>query len=200
MDELDPGIATFLTVRVFDEWEIRSLKVSGKVTTTGGNIVKDNGKDPFYDDGSIFYIAFFSQAGIKTTVATGSGLDAPQAAQLALAAEAAQVNTKVGTPTVSVSDDIAEVKAAVDLTATQDSVDVLPTAVENADALLPRNLAGGSDGGRTVQDALRANRNKVVVDAVAGTITVYKEDDVTVAWAGVITTSVRDPISEVDPT
>lgn len=74
LDELDPGIQTFLTIRMFDEWELRSLRSSGKVTTNGGNIVKDNGKDPFFDDGNVFYIAFFSQAGIKTTVAVGSGV------------------------------------------------------------------------------------------------------------------------------
>lgn len=85
LDELDPGISTFLTVRLFDEWEIRSKKVSGKFVFKGGNIVKDNGKDPFYEDGSISYIAFFSQAGIKTTttVDTGSGLSTEQANQLA---------------------------------------------------------------------------------------------------------------------
>lgn len=82
LDELDEGIETFLTMRLYDEWEIRSNKISGKVTTRGGNIVKDNKKDPFYDDGSIFYVAFFSQAGVKTTTATGSGLSAEQAAQL----------------------------------------------------------------------------------------------------------------------
>jgi hypothetical protein len=74
LDELSDGVQTFITVRIFREWEIRSLKTSGKVTTQGGNIIKDNRKDPFFDDGSIFYVAFFSQAGVKTTVATGSGV------------------------------------------------------------------------------------------------------------------------------
>lgn len=68
-----------------------------------------------------------------------------------------------------------------------------------ADAILERNIAGGSDGGRTVQDALRTLRNKVVIDPTNGTITVYAEDDSTVAWTGNITTGARDAINAVDP-
>ena len=51
-----------------------------------------------------------------------------------------------------------------------DKTGFAPTAPQNADALLGRNLAGGSDGGRTVKDALRPGRNKVVVGA--GSVTV----------------------------
>jgi hypothetical protein len=73
-----------------------------------------------------------------------------------------------------------------------------PPAVANADALLGRNLAGGSDGGRMVKDALRPMRNKVTV--VGTTITVYAEDDVTIAWTGVLTTNpAAEPITAVDP-
>lgn len=68
-----------------------------------------------------------------------------------------------------------------------------------ADAILDRNIGGGSDGGRTVQDALRTLRNKVVIDPTNGTITVYEEDDSTVAWTGNITTGARDAINAVDP-
>lgn len=68
-----------------------------------------------------------------------------------------------------------------------------------ADKILGRNLAGGADGGRVVRDALRPNRNRVDVDEVAGTITVYAEDDVTPAWVGTITTADRDAINSVNP-
>jgi hypothetical protein len=75
-----------------------------------------------------------------------------------------------------------------------------PTTAEIADKYLGRNLAGGSDGGRTVRDALRTLRNKVVVDTVAKTITVYEENDITVAWTGVLTTLAgAEPITGVDP-
>jgi hypothetical protein len=133
--------------------------------TTGGAGISMNWKNPVY------------------TISTGSVLSLSQQSELAQASQAATVNTKIGTPTSSVSDDIA----------------ALPTGSENADALLVRSIGGGSNGGRAVQDALRANRNRVDVDAVAGTITVFAEDDTTVAWAGAITTGARDPINSVDP-
>ncbi len=68
---------------------------------------------------------------------------------------------------------------------------------ELADRLLFRNIAGGADGTRTVQDALRALRNKVTI--AGGTMTVKKEDDSTTAWTGAVTTASGDPISEIDP-
>jgi hypothetical protein len=66
-----------------------------------------------------------------------------------------------------------------------------------ADKILGRNLAGGSDGGRTVQDALRAARNKVAISGT--TLNVYKEDDATLAWSATITLGSRDPLTSVDP-
>ena len=72
-----------------------------------------------------------------------------------------------------------------------------PTTAENADKLLGRNLNGGADGTRTVQDALRLLRNKASV--VAGTLTVTQEDDTTTAWTATVATTAGDPISSVDP-
>ena len=71
-------------------------------------------------------------------------------------------------------------------------------AQEIADEILDRDLVGGSSGNtRNVRNALRALRNRVAI--VAGTATVYTEDDVGVAWTAVITTTAGDPISEVNP-
>ncbi len=70
-------------------------------------------------------------------------------------------------------------------------------AAEIVDKLLGRNLAGGSDGGRTVTQAFRALRNRWAI--VAGTLTVYREDDTTADWTSVITTTSGDPISESNP-
>lgn len=66
-----------------------------------------------------------------------------------------------------------------------------------ADKLLGRSLATGADGGRTVQDALRANRNKQAISA--GTLTVYQEDDTTPAWTAAVATTPGDPLSSMDP-
>lgn len=70
-----------------------------------------------------------------------------------------------------------------------------PAAI--ADGILARNLAGGSDGGRTVRDALRVGRNRVEI--VGTTLTVYAEDDTTPAWTATISTGTRDPLQGVDP-
>jgi hypothetical protein len=85
-----------------------------------------------------------------------------------------------------------------EMIAALDEFPTAPTAAANADALLGRSLAGGADGGRTVKDALRVSRNKVVVTDT--TITVYAEDDVTIAWTGTLTTdAAAHPITSVDP-
>jgi hypothetical protein len=82
----------------------------------------------------------------------------------------------------------------VDPAATSD----IPTAAAVADKVLGRNLAGASDGGRTVTSALRALRNKVTISG--STLTVYAEDDSTVAYTATITTdAAADPITGVDP-
>lgn len=74
----------------------------------------------------------------------------------------------------------------------------LPTANENADALLGRNVAGGSSSGRTVKEALYFLRNKWTI--AGGTLTVYATDDSTSAWTGAVTQTAGDPASAIDPT
>ena len=67
-----------------------------------------------------------------------------------------------------------------------------------ADHLLDRNVSGGSDGGRTVKQALYFLRNKWVVSS--GTLTVYDTDDTTSSWtASVSSTPGADPITGNDP-
>lgn len=74
-------------------------------------------------------------------------------------------------------------------------------AQEIADEILNRDLALGTDSGsptvRTVRQAIRMNRNRVNVSG--GTITVYKEDDVTPSWTGVVTTTAGNPVTQIDP-
>jgi hypothetical protein len=64
-----------------------------------------------------------------------------------------------------------------------------PSATAIADAILIRNIATGGDGDgssteRTVRSALRAMRNKVVVNS--GVMTVYKEDDTATGWTATL--------------
>ena len=73
----------------------------------------------------------------------------------------------------------------------------LDAGQEIADRILARNIAGGSDTGRIVTDALRILRNRVAI--AAGTMTVYEEDDLTSAWTATISTTAGDPVSESNP-
>lgn len=94
--------------------------------------------------------------------------------------------------------EVAAIKAKTDnLPAAPAATGDIPTTAQIADKVLGRNQAGGSDGGRTVTSALRALRNKVVIDG--STITVYEEDDVTVAWSGTVTRADLDALQTVDP-
>lgn len=96
--------------------------------------------------------------------------------------------------------DAAGVRTAVGLaTANLDTqLDALPTAVENADALLKRDWTSVTgEAGRSVLNALRFLRNKWSI--AAGTLTVTKEDDSTSAWTGAVSTTAGDPASGIDP-
>ena len=83
-DVLGTGVETFLTVTLLDNWEVSTLKVSGKFEVQGGNLIRDDQADPFRDNPSITYISFLSQAGIATHIETGiSGLTPTESEQLA---------------------------------------------------------------------------------------------------------------------
>lgn len=67
-----------------------------------------------------------------------------------------------------------------------------------SDALLARNIAGGSSVGRTVAQAMAALRNKQAI--VAGVYTVYEDDDVTPLFEANVTTAAGDPLASWSPT
>jgi hypothetical protein len=72
-----------------------------------------------------------------------------------------------------------------------------------ADGMLIRNIAGGSDGGRTIGQALAASRNKVSFDVPGvGQFTVYDTNDSTPLWIGTYTRGANTlgPLTAVDPT
>lgn len=97
--------------------------------------------------------------------------------------------------------DAAGVRTAVGLaTANLDTqLGDLPTALENADALLNRDMSAVSDtNARSPLNALRSLRNKVSLSGA--TMTVAKEDDTTSAWTAAVTTSASaDPVTAIDP-
>jgi len=97
--------------------------------------------------------------------------------------------------------DAAGVRTAVGLSSANldTQLDGLPTATENADALLNRDMSAVSDtNSRTPLNALRFLRNKW---SVAGTtLTVTKENDTTSAWTATLTADASaNPVTGSDP-
>lgn len=72
---LSTGISTFLTVALLDNWEIKTLKTSGKFEIAGGNVVRADGSDPFRDNPLITYINNLSQAGVVADGGGGGSVD-----------------------------------------------------------------------------------------------------------------------------
>jgi hypothetical protein len=92
--------------------------------------------------------------------------------------------------------------AADDATLAAIAALTIPTAIENADALLNRDMATGTDSGsttvRTVRQALRFLRNKWSISGT--TLTVTKENDVDASWTATLgTTAGVDPVTSSDP-
>lgn len=107
--------------------------------------------------------------------------------------------TSVDTVDDFLDTEVAAIKAKTDLIpAAPAAVGDIPTAVQNADALLGRNVSGGSSTGRTVKQAFHFIRNKWVVSG--GTLTVYDTDDSTSSWTAAVTgTAGADPVTGSDP-
>lgn len=114
-----------------------------------------------------------------------------------------KTSLNAATPAVTVSD-----KTGFALTAAYDAAKTASQAGDamaltsnernsTADAFLARNIFGGSSSGRTVKQALAAQRCKVEISG--GTMTVYEPDDTTPSWDAAITTTAGDPISRIDP-
>lgn len=106
----------------------------------------------------------------------------------------------VASVTGNVGGSVASVTAGVTVTTNNDKTGyALTSAEENAiaDALLARNVSGGSSAGRTVKQALHVLRNKTSISG--GTLTVYDTDDTTSSFTATVTTTAGDPISQIDP-
>jgi hypothetical protein len=90
-------------------------------------------------------------------------------------------------------------QASVDDLPTNAELDPIPTATENADTLLNRDMSAVSDTeARSPLNALRFLRNKWAV--AAGTLTVRKEDDATPAWTAAVSSDASaEPIIGSDP-
>lgn len=81
------------------------------------------------------------------------------------------------------------------------TLDALSTTERNAvsDALLNRNVAGGSSTGRLVKEALYALRNKTSISST--TLQVWNNDDSAIVWSASLSSDAAAiPITGIDPT
>jgi hypothetical protein len=94
----------------------------------------------------------------------------------------------------------ADIRSAVGLASANidTQLDAIPTATENADALLKRDWTSVTgEAARSVLNALRKLRNKVSFDG-ANTLTTTKEDDTTAAYTqSVVEDSSQDPFKSI---
>lgn len=114
-------------------------------------------------------------------------------------AQALYAPSKAGDAMALINDAITAAKVATDALG---ALELAADAVnEIADGILDRNMGTGTDSGsptvRTMRQALRFLRNRWAI--AAGTLTVYKEDDLTASWTSTITTTAGNPVSESDP-
>jgi len=98
-----------------------------------------------------------------------------------------------------VTTDIPAQIAALNNLSSADVTAAVPTATQNADALLNRDMAAVSDtNARSPLNALRFLRNKF--SSAAGVLTVTKENDLDTAWVATLTSdATAEPITGIDP-
>jgi hypothetical protein len=110
------------------------------------------------------------------------------------------VSGSVGSVVGNVGGSVDSVTNGVTVTTNSDKTGYALTSGERdsvSDALLARNVSGGSSTGRTVKQAFHVLRNKTAI--AGGTLTVYDTDDSTTSFTAAVTTTAGDPISSIDP-
>lgn len=166
-------------------------KALGDIDTDTSAILVDTGTDI---PASITALNDLDAAGVRAAVGlAAANLDT----QLAAIDDA--VDTEVASILAAVDTEVAAIKAKTDLLpASPAATGDIPTATQNADALLTRDMSAVTgEAARSPLNALRALRNKTA--RVGSTLTVYEEDDATAAWTADVTTAAGDPITGVDP-
>lgn len=183
--------------------EIKGATFSG--ATDSLEAIRDRGDAAWTGGGSAPTVGEIADAVWSEAIADHSGDTGSTAEALAAAGSAGDpwttslpgsyTGTQAGKILADVLADTADLQANQGdwLTAT------VPTAVENADALLNRDMSAVSDtNARSPLNALRFLRNKWSVSGT--TLTVTKENDSTTAWTASVTTNASaEPVTGSDP-
>lgn len=150
-------------------------------------------------------LSTLTQANVRTAVGLASANldtqvgDIPTNAELATALGTADDATLAAIAALNNLSQ-ANVRTAVGLASANldTQIDTLPTAIENADALLKRDMSAVTgESARSPLNSFRFNRNRFTI--AGSTLTVFKEDDSTVAWTATITTAAGNPLNSSDP-
>lgn len=164
--------------------------VGGNVTGSVGSVVGNVGGNVTGSVGSV-------SAGVTVSDKTGfslasNGLASVTAWTVAITGNiTGNLSGSVGSVTGNVGGSVDSVVNPVTVTGL-----TIPTAEQNADALLDRTVMGGGNGDNTVGEALGFLRNKWAV--VGTTLTVFETDGTTPWWTGTVTTNASaDPITGV---
>lgn len=184
--------------------------VGGNVTGSVGSVAAGGIAAASFAAGAIDATAIASNAIAAAKIATGAITSAKFAAgaidAAAIATDAIDADALAADAVTEIQSGLstltaAGVRTAVGLASANldTQLDALPTATENADAMLKRDMSAVSgESDRSPLNALRFLRNKWSV--AAGTLTVTKEDDTTTAWTSAVTgTTGADPITASDP-
>ena len=169
-----------------------------------------------YSAGQAGYILGTNLNATVSSRLASAGYTAPldaAATRSAVGMASANLDTQIGT--LATASNLAVVAGYLDteiaaIKAKTDNLPASPAAVGSAmtlstagyeaaaDALLNRNVSGGSNTGRLVKQAYHFIRNRWVV--AGGTLTVYDTDDTTSSWTAAVTgTAGADPVTGSDP-
>jgi len=169
-----------------------------------------------YSAGQAGYILGTNLNATVSSRLASAGYTAPldaAATRSAVGMASANLDTQIGT--LATASNLAVVAGYLDteiaaIKAKTDNLPASPAAVGSAmtlstagyeaaaDALLNRNVSGGSNTGRLVKQAYHFIRNRWVV--AGGTLTVYDTDDTTSSWTAAVTgTTGADPVTGSDP-
>jgi len=196
------SLAKTTNITGFNDIAATAVVSSGAITTSGGAVSTVSTVTNAVTLPTI-PADWITSSGVAASAVTEiqSGLSTLDAAgvRTAVGLASANLDTQLGVIATDTTTDIPAQIAALNNLSSADVTAAVPTATENADALLNRDMAAVSDtNSRSPLNALRFLRNKW--GSVAGTLTIYAEDDTTPKWSAALTSDANaEPIISVDP-
>lgn len=197
------SLAKTTNITGFNDIAATAVVSSGAITTSGGAVSTVTAVTNAVTLPTI-PADWITSSGVAASAVTEiqSGLSTLDAAGVrgAVGMASANLDTQLGVIATDTTTDIPAQIAALNNLSSADVTAAVPTATENADALLNRDMAAVSDtNSRTPLNALRFLRNKF--SSASGVLTIYGEDDSTAKWTATLTSDpTAEPVTGIDPT